>query len=563
MDNIISPRTHTPEMLETIYQKVSHEIEENYHNQAIMDQLALSSMIVLTSSVEQAIDLNSHQFFKKYWRILTGDETRNFETVAQHIRLLECIANHVLEDLKSKKLIKHHTFTFLSTSFQSISQIDSSRHKLEMTQFLKDVSVELEQDLPELQKEEFAKLLKEWQADVENKTLGETSFINLNSIEKITFFANEFIQLFNAKPSSKNIFDAISILNALKVSVNETVTYSSFFKEIIDNSLLFEKLLDGLLFKNAKRFYTPTLPLFKTIRKITLLKSSQQFIVNGIIKHLNSIDRGMSEEEVLSFLANSFLEECGYINPNSSVKLVDLFTELVVEMNILCLGNLSYDEYEEPEIEEAAVIIDAPFKLGQYVQFGNYEGKKITWIIIDIKEDSCTLLANENLFNTEFSKLKGTLGPGLREWNGSSIRKYLNSERGFLNEFSTDEHEKLLDTAIQYINDRYDYSENISRYLPPTKDTVMENCEDRVFLLSIKEVKELLFDQKISHANTESYFLRDSTFEQQIVLSVEAGGNINGVPLDDVQGIRPAIRIKRSVFGFGDGLLENPFRFVL
>lgn len=560
MKNILPPRTHTPEMLDVIYQKVSIEIAENSHNQAIMDQLALSSMIVLTSSVEQAIDLNNHQFFKKYWRILTGDDSKEFTTVAQHIRLLECVANFALEELKLKKLIKHHTYTFLSISFQSISQLTSSRHTNEMREYLKEIYLGLDKELISLQKEDFAINLKNWQVSINNKSLGEASFSQLNNIEKITYFANEFLHLFEAQPTSKNIFDAISILHSLQIPISETITYTTFLKELINNNLLFEKLSSGLFFKNAKRFYSPTLPIFKTLRKITLLRTSQHFIVNGMMKHLSSINRGISEEEVILILANSFLEECGYLNSNAKVKLVDLFTELIVEMNILSLGNLSFDEYEELEINESSVIVDAPFKVGNYIQFGSFQDTKIIWTVVDIQEEYCMLLASDSLFEAEFSKLKGELGPGLQEWKGSTIRKYLNDERGFLSDFTSEEFTHLIPTQIEYLKDKYSYNENISKYHFHQKEVITQSCKDKVFLLSIQEVKELLYDQKLPYATSTTYFLRDSNYDKQIVHNVEPNGNIGIATIESVAGIRPVICIDKLAFGYGNGMPENPFR---
>lgn len=561
MENILPPRSHTPEMLEVIYQKIIVAIEEHSDNQAIIDQLAISSMIVLTSSVEQAKDLNEHLFFKKYWNTLTGDKSRDFDTVAQHIRLLECVANFVLEELKSRSLIKHHTNIFLSTSFQSISQLASSRHTAGMEQFLEDVTKDLEQVLPTLQQQEFAPALKKWQLGIDKKLLGEVPYTNLNDIEKISYFSNEFLHLFVGQPTSKNIFDAISLLHSLNIPINKTITYSQFFEEIINNNLLMDKLLDGIIIEHAKRFYTPTLPLFKTIRKVMLLRTSQQFLVNGMKKYFKSVNMNLFDEEILLIYANSFLDECGYINPDNTLKLVDLFIELIVEMNILSMGNLSYDEYEELDSSESSVIVDNPYKIGHYIQFGSFENQKITWIIIDIKEDSYTLLAKENLFQAEFSKLKGELGPGLREWRGSTIRKYLNDTIGFLNEFTDVEYDKMLESNTDYLKDKYNFSEDISKYRTAPSSTITATCEDKVFLLSIKEVKELLFNQNLPLTSTEPYFLRDSSYEKQIVHTINPNSTLGKVDFDDTLGIRPAICIKKSIFEFGDGLTENPFRF--
>lgn len=560
MENISSPRSHTPDMLTQLCKGIDAKIEEHSSNQSIIDQLALSSMLVLTSSLEQAEELNKNLYFKKYWHTVTGDSLRDFNPLAQHIRLLEFVADHVLERLKQKDLIKHHTHTFLVTTHNSISQAKGSRFVDEMQQYLDGVALLLKQDVPSLQKQEFSPLLKEWSSETDIKELKGVPYTDLNSIEKIICFANDFLHLFNANPSSKDIFDAMSVLYSIKVPINDSITYSDFLKEIINNTSLIEKLSQGVPHKNLKRFYPPILPLFKAIKKIMILRTGQRYLINCLDDYLKSINQSVSEEEIILIYINGYLKERGFIDPHSSIKYIDLFIELVVELNILSLGNETQSSYEEIDDTSFSAIVDSQLRIGNYVQFGSFNNQKIIWLIVDIQHDKYVLLTKDMIFKAEFSKLKGELGPGLREWSGCIIRKYLNGELGFLHEFTQEETESILETRTDYVKDKHIYVENVAKCVANYDDSFKRSCEDRVFLLSVKEVKHLLYDQKLPHSIDEKYFLRDSSYEKQIIRVVEPNGAIGKVGFDRPAGIRPAISIEKIFFNHGDGSLDNPFR---
>lgn len=560
MENILAPRTHTPDMLTQLCKGIDSAIDNLSSNQATIDQLALSSMLVLTTSLEQAEELNKTLFFKKFWTIITGDNLREFTPLSQHIRLLEYVADYVLERLKSKELFKHHTLTFLTTTLETLSNCKGTRFIDETRQFLDGVELRLKLDVPVLQQLEFSPELKKWSSNADINELNGTAYTNLNSIEKIVCFANDFLHIYKAEPTSKEMFDATSVLYSLKVPINDTVTYGDFLKEIANNQSLFEKLFTGVNHSHLNRFYAPVLPIFKTIKQALTIQSSQKFILHGLKDYFESSNTQMSEEELMLILAYGYLKENAFIDPNTKIKLSDLFIELVTELNILSLGMETQELYSENDNSIVSANVDSQLRVGNYIQFGNFNEEKITWMIIDIQHDRYVLFTKDVLFNAEFSKLKGELGPGLREWSGCIIRKYLNGEVGFLHKFTQEELDLILETRTDYVKDRHNYVESVSKSVSNYDEAFKRTCEDRVFLLSVKEVKHLLHDQNLPHASESKYFLRDSSYENSIIRVVQPTGAIGKVGFDRPAGIRPAICIDKVFFEYGDGSLDNPYR---
>src|SRR5699024_8387489 len=143
---------------------------------------------------------------------------------------------------------------------------------------------------------------------------------------------------------------------------------------------------------------------------------------------------------------------------------------------------------------------------------------------------------------------RGALGPGKQEWSGSYIREYLNKDAGFLGGFSFEELDSIIRTKTDYVKDGHLYRENIYECVANYDMASIRQCEDYVFLFSVKEVKELLVDQHLPYMLEESYWLRDSSYENHIARIVDSNGKVKGLNYEKVGGVRPAIWIKKQPF---------------
>jgi len=114
------------------------------------------------------------------------------------------------------------------------------------------------------------------------------------------------------------------------------------------------------------------------------------------------------------------------------------------------------------------------FNLGGEVTMGEYDGKPIEWIVLDINDDGDALLISKYIldslpFNEEAKNMT---------WEKCSLRKWLNED--FYNSaFGEDEQKKILLSKLKN-------PDNIEFGVPGGNDT-----EDKIFLLSIDEVYAL------------------------------------------------------------------------
>lgn len=181
-------------------------------------------------------------------------------------------------------------------------------------------------------------------------------------------------------------------------------------------------------------------------------------------------------------------------------------------------------------------------KIGDYIQFGSYYDEPILWRIINIDEDGDPLLFSEFILCLKAFDAKGSYHQhhirkkeGSNEWENSNISQWLNSsdeiinwtqnppsadnvcnkllpydkEKGFLADGNFTEEErniikpithKVLLTDIDKEKrdggiERHGHSYDISDVVQNYDQAYYKNVTDKVFFLSVKEIKEYVYDR--------------------------------------------------------------------
>lgn len=172
-------------------------------------------------------------------------------------------------------------------------------------------------------------------------------------------------------------------------------------------------------------------------------------------------------------------------------------------------------------------------KIGDYVQFGSYGGKPILWRVINIDSDGDPLLFADKIIS--FKAYDSPKGSGSSFWVDSNIRQWLNSsqdkikwigdapssdnlgssekaydnEAGFLsdNNFTETErrviksstHKVILSTERKDVkdggNEAINFGSDIIEIASEYDNIFYKNVTDKVFLLSVKELKDYVYDR--------------------------------------------------------------------
>lgn len=266
-------------------------------------------------------------------------------------------------------------------------------------------------------------------------------------------------------------------------------------------------------------------------------------------------------------------------------------------------------------------------KVGDYVRFGSYYGDTILWRVIHIDKDGDPLLFAENILTLKAFDAGGNYHShnldkayGSNDWEGSNIRQWLNSsdesikwiqnppnasntsdnaydkEKGFLaqgnftiedrNAIKTVTNKVLLadnkmskrDGGTEAYKNHRDIEEAVKNY----DRAYYKNYDDRVFLLSVKELKEYVYDRGWEHrakptakavANSDykdsdlstgkyfDYWLRTPAYTFYLLYCDTVGDVPFGSTYFGSNGIRPALYLdmSSSIFKSGTGTSNNPY----
>ena len=224
---------------------------------------------------------------------------------------------------------------------------------------------------------------------------------------------------------------------------------------------------------------------------------------------------------------------------------------------------------EKPRINISFPLINIKNKVeivvGDYIKFGRYNNEDIVWQVINKKDNKIFLLSKDIVEYREFG--------GYANWTNSSIREFLNNEYIFLKDFTDLEKSFIIPVNNEYLYGDSPYDPDINNCLREyDESTKRVSKNDRVFILSMKEVVNLLKKQNLAYTiHGKSYWLRDFCYEkipkydkvksenykkQRIV---KDNARIAKKDYHEIDGIRPAIYIKNIEKCTGKGSINDPY----
>lgn len=296
-------------------------------------------------------------------------------------------------------------------------------------------------------------------------------------------------------------------------------------------------------------------------------------------------------------------------------------------------------DIEETTQEETGIKI----KTGDFVQFGTYYDAPVLWRVIDIDNDGDLMLFTHKLISRKPFDAPGDYHDeerrkerGSNYWKDSNIRQWLNSkekeidwiqnepsgealqeasvgslsslsyseESGFLSDdnftekereaIKTREHKVLLSETDKHKKDggseQHEIDSDVNSRIPPFKnfdDAYHQIVEDRVFLLSLQELRELAYGRGMKyrakatkelankHPNKypedldmlsyQSFYLRtprpDSSIGVFSLREVCEHGVMPDTVTSSITHIRPALKLdlSRGIIESGSGEKEDPF----
>lgn len=199
---------------------------------------------------------------------------------------------------------------------------------------------------------------------------------------------------------------------------------------------------------------------------------------------------------------------------------------------------------------------------GAYVTLGSYEGRPLTWLVVEEKDSHLTLLCTDDSIQMAFDT------SGCNDWRDSSVRAWLNDE--FLSGFTPTEQALLLeqDNSVLLSNNRREQSTaGDLEFSCSHIATLADRGYDRAFRVEVTDLVTLPDIDLIAKLARSGRNVGDLSCwletpycpTDSLTRYVASDGHIYFGPADTIKVLRPTVEIGTAEVLSGSGNQRDPF----
>ncbi len=563
--DIIQTETLTPQDKQELDLYIEQTINAYKENSAQINKLVIDSVTALTASQARSAELASQGFLKRFWGGLSGKNSKIRNRINLDLSQAQYASQQMIQKLAEQNLITFETVTLVNNKLNAMMiEVEEEINTIYGTliRFFKQTRsdlIKMESRLDTLERN--VNLLK-WSGSIEYQMYNGLEYPDLTDIEKICCVVNDFYHIGKGDWNTSDLLLLKSTLSAIDLPIRGKIPYKSFFKSLIENPDLIVRLFEEVNIGNLRQVPEYEIPLLKGIEKATKLQQEERYLVDTLKETLDNADVIYNEIDLLITLIHKYLKNFAYMLTDKEVNIFELVVELLanikmIDENTIKINSTLQVQDEVPLVSQQSELVEPleeEYQIGDFITFGKYEDKKIDWQVINVLENSYLLFSKDIVDRTYCET---------GEWADSHIRFKLNRESHFLNQFNFHELYTIIPTEIESVVDGHFYYEDPDSFITNYEVAIKRKTTDRVFPLSLKELKELVIDQNIQYTASAPYFLRDTSNDNEL-RTVEENGYISKINISvrnfSSFGLRPALYIKKIKFPHGNGSQNSPYR---
>ncbi|WP_410985806.1 hypothetical protein [Bacillus paranthracis] len=541
---------------------------QHKENSAKINKLVIDSVTALTASESRSAELTNQGFFKRFWGGVTGKNTKIRSRIDMDLSKSQYASQQMIQKLAEQNLITFETVTLINNKLNSmIIEVEDEINTIygTLAHFFKKTRSDIIQMESRLDKLEHNINLLYWKNSIEHLVYNNTEYPLLTDIEKICCIVNDFYQIGKGNWSTPDLMLLKSTLSDCGVNVRGTISYRAFFRHLIENTDLIDRLFDKINIDNLHNSQVYEIPLLKGIEKSTKIKQDEKYILDSLIEQLESANVPFNKIDLQLSIIHNYLKNSAYIISDKEVNVFELVVELLVNIKMVDTNYLNEEPIEQLQsellTEEESKIINNTSKdlqIGDYILFG--EHGQATWQVIDVLEDRYLLFATytEDTYILECAAYKGPTNMIIRKdslWHESYIRKGLENWHSEI--FNPKVCDTIIPTEMETVVQGYDPNKgSLESFLANYEDAEKFKTTDKLFSLSVKELTELVINQNIDYTSASFYALRD--YSDSFLTHISNTGEFFMNNAEHFS-VRPAMHIKKIDFPIGDGTKENPY----
>ena len=336
-------------------------IEAHKNNRQEINRLVFESVAVMTEADYVQDELSNKGFFRRFIGGITGSNQKLQNKINRNRAIAQYTAQQTLQKLVEQNLMTFDLITAVSNKLNaSIYEINAEFNRIYMglEKFFKHSRNEIVRLETRLAKVEQNVQLLTWQNSIEYLDFDGEEYLDMDDTKKIVCLTRDFFDITKGNWTTSDLLLLKTAMATIGIQPKEKVNYFGILKEIENNKVLKDKLLNG---KEIKPIIDPSyLIAVGTLKKMESLRNEESYIVDTVNNYMKQYDVEVNRERICDDLTDKYLQEKALVNINIDVDSYDMILDLLYNLkqaeseNLIALPlNEQEQKIKTEQIQEA------------------------------------------------------------------------------------------------------------------------------------------------------------------------------------------------------------------
>ena len=336
-------------------------IEAHKNNRQEINRLVFESVAAMTEADQAQEKLSNKGFFRRFIGGITGSNQKLQNKINSNRAVVQYAAQQTLQKLAEQNLMTFDLITAVNNKLNaSIYDVNTEFNRIYtgLEKFLKHSRNEIVRLETRLARVEQNVQLLTWQNSIEYLEFDGEEYLDMDDTKKIVCLTRDFFDITKGNWTTSDLLLLKTAMATIGIQPRAKVNYLGVLREIEDNEVLKNKLLNG---KELQPIIDPSyLIALGTLKKMESLKNEESYIVDTVNSFMNQYDIEVSSEYICDKLVDKYLQEKALVNINIDVDSYDMILDLLYNLKqaesenlIVLLFNEQMQKIEKEQMQEA------------------------------------------------------------------------------------------------------------------------------------------------------------------------------------------------------------------
>ena len=329
---------------------IDRVIEVHKNNRQEINRLVFESVSAMTEVDYAQNELSNKGFFRRFIGGITGSNQKLQNKINSNSAVVQYAAQQTLQKLAEQNLMTFDLITAVNNKFNaSIYEINAEFNRIYagLEKFFKHSRNEIVRLETRLARVEQNVQLLTWQNSIKYWEFDGEEYLDMNDTKKIVCLTRDFFDITKGNWTTSDLLLLKTAMATIGIQPRAKVNYFGVLKEIENNEVLKEKLLNG---KEIQSITDPSyLIALGILKKMDSLNNEESYIVDTVNNYMKQYDVKVNRERIRDDLTDKYLQEKALVNINIDVDSYDMILDLLYNLKQAESENLIVSPLKEAE----------------------------------------------------------------------------------------------------------------------------------------------------------------------------------------------------------------------